>query len=336
MCQILYKKWFSLFFLFLFLFSCSREDMFETAKNGSTVIYAITSNGSYYKLIIANHSGYLKEYTTGITDSGTVSSFAASGNGTVVFSVGTSFYTHDKNSYSSWSALAAPGGTGTINGICGDRDRIYAQVSNLGLEYIYYLDTGTKTWANMGQINTSGTFVSLFYSPADNAVYHYRLVSGLNLNFYRISSGSAILEASPSTGLAVPLPHSMKYHSYYYLADTTSYFRIFDNISQFFITVAPISSPSYVVIDPGTIYAGSATAPNVYLYRLNLSTGSWDTPLMSSNIGTGASITIKAYDNQTLAIGMISAGTGGLFVFNINTNELKQLTPMKIQQLDVK
>jgi hypothetical protein len=309
--------------------------MYDFAKNGIPVIYAITSNGTEYKLIVATNEGYFKEYMTGVTDIGAVTSFAAAADGTVVFGVGTNYYTHDDDSYSSWANIPAPGSPGTINGICGDRHNIYAQVSDLGLEYIYGLDSGSKTWYQMGQITTAGVFAGFFYSKSDKAVYHYRITASTNLYFYRISGGQAILESSPATSFTT-IPHCMKYRSFYYAADTTSYLRAYDSSGQVFATPAPIASPDFAVVDSGTIFAGNASSPNVYLSRLNMTTLSWDTPIVTKNLGAGAVIKVKVCDSRTLALGMNSSVDGGLYTFNTGTNELKQITPMKIQHLDVK
>ena len=316
------------------LSSCDRANMYDLAKNGPDLVFAITDDGATYNtVIISDGRDYTREYLNEGPYFSPTNLFVNDRGDLMVTVSGASVYI-TSNGYSNWEGPFPDPGTGSYAGIAGIGNDFYLLMDAGGSFYIYRFDKNTNSWVDQQDIYSALTGAAELASKSNGIFalvtelastdYYYYIY---NLNDMQVNQIAAY-NNGPS-GLTLPFVYLSYNDGLTYLGGASYFVR---SSGSSFNTIANGLSgiTGYAVTETGRYAALSSSdvlcfdgSVFVTIFSFSAASGDQVLPLSGSKIVVSSSGSPGSADN-------------GLLVFDLEDKSLNtHVTSKNVAGIDV-
>jgi hypothetical protein len=247
---------------------CQRAEVFDLAKNGAGVVYALGNTGLSTWFHIASEEYHAKYDTMLIM---AAAPMAASDRGTVMMLTGGFVYTHFGDYGSAWASL--PGPPAGLFSIAPRHDEILV-LNNTDI-YRLHSDSYQQSipWTEVVNIGPAlGAFTPrIMFRDADSDAVYIAADDGVNICFFLFTGAGVQPVITPSNG---PFPvlagviFAARKGGYFYLGNPTTIYQMssVDPLGGWsYATV--INALSYAVADDGMYYVG--VSAGMHFFHIN-------------------------------------------------------------------
>ncbi len=318
--------------LLTLMFRCDQKELFDLAKNGVTLIYAVTTDATNACLLISDGKEYYKEFTLSPIPASPVPDRVYADRNRNVFVLVSSnkivYFTKDKDPGREWGSQAF---SYMPVDITEDGQSTMILFSNY-IDPLYSYNDGSYTWSSRGKTMSAGnTPARLCYDRSSGQAF--LLSTGSSLYVYNINNMPQAAAATPDyTFSSITSPFYFSYASGVFNVGNSNYYYAGTAGSLIPLNASALpSAVSYAATDGG-VYAG-VNSPNLNLEALEAGNFAVKKTLPS----TIGQIVMAPLNSHALAVG-ISASTmdDGLYVYDTETNVLTKLLSRPIYALYVR